>query len=746
MKTVLVLLLYLTITSTVFAGIQPIGALGKGELKEISFLPDGRILRVLANRIEFADPDTGATLERFAHRTEYMGKITLGRDSSHLAIVKVGRSSAQTVIEIWKLASLRRILQYTIPLSLYNTALNPDLTVLAGYDEGIIRLWNVETGESLGEIEWMERSGFVQLAFSPDGQQLLSISSYIVRDLPGGADLWETTIDTWDTISHQRIWSHKEPFRITGAVYSPDGRWIVMVDVNRRIRLWEAKLGMEQQVWRVTGDVGKMQFSSDSQRIYIASGTGGYPRQPNRVNIWDIETGEQLKELGDKTLGLKGFSISPDERQALLWYYEGFVTLWDIEQRRRLAFQTDYLYPQWGAVSPDGRYLVSSMGLTLTIWNLRSQSLQKVIFPDKYSFRRVAMSPHGQTFAVDQDPWIEIRETRSGRIVSKIPNNDGSTPFVFSNDGRRLALGQGRSVVIYDLHNPEKREDLLPRGRDRISERHIVFSTDDRYLAVADWDDEVHLWKKNKDKYIYHYSWKIPGTQIDDIAFEPKWENPALVVISNLDQLQVWELGPTAAEQSINFDASAPIQFVRGGTVSSHFLSPRLPEQRDYLFVNQKGKLQIWDWATKTPLTMPAIPRYFAANRDGSAVITRDNVSYQTRIWNVRSLLFPKPVLLGKVKRTTLLANFPNPLNPETWIPYQLTEAAHVRIRIYDVAGQLVRTLDLGEQSAGAYLSRQRAAHWDGRNHIGEEVSSGIYFYTLDAGNYRRTRRMTVVR
>ena len=743
MKTALTLFLYLTITSVVSANIQPIGALGKGKLKEISFLPDGRILRVLANRIEFADPDTGATLERFADRTEYMGKITVSRDSSHLAVVKVDHSSAQTVIELWKLASLRKILQYTIPLSLHNTALNPDLTVLAGYDEGIIRLWNVETGESPDEIEWMERSGFVQLAFSPDGGQLLSISSYIIRDLPGGADLWETTIDTWDTTSHQRIWSHKEPFRITGAVYSPDGHWIVMADVNRRIRLWDAKLGMEQQVWRVTGDVQQMQFSSDSQQIYIASGTGGYPRQPNRVGIWDIETGEQLKELGDKTLGLKGFSISPDERQVLLWYYDGFVALWDIEQRRRLAFQTDYVYPRWGAASPDGRYFVSVVGSALTIWNLRSQSLQKVIFPDKFFFRQIVMSPHGQAFAVDQDPWIEIRETRSGRIVSKIPNDDGLTAFVFSNDGKRLALGQGSSVVIYNLRNPEKWEEVLPKGRDYIVERHIVFSTDDRYLAVADFDDEVHLWERNEDKYAYRYSWKIPGTQIDDIAFGPNRTNPALVVISNLDQLQVWELGTTAPEQSIRFEASAPIQFVRSGSV---FPSPRLPEQRDYLFVNHKGRLQIWDWEAKTSLAIPDIPRYFAANRDGSAVITRDNVSYQTRIWNLRSLLFPKPVLLGAVKRTALLANFPNPLNPETWIPYQLAEPAHVRICIYDVAGHLVRELDFGEQPAGAYLSRQRAAYWNGRNDMGEEVSSGVYFYTLEVGNYRRTQRMTVVR
>ena len=93
-----------------------------------------------------------------------------------------------------------------------------------------------------------------------------------------------------------------------------------------------------------------------------------------------------------------------------------------------------------------------------------------------------------------------------------------------------------------------------------------------------------------------------------------------------------------------------------------------------------------------------------------------------------------------------LYQNYPNPFNPETWLPYQLTEAAHVQIRIYDVAGHLVRTLDLGTKLATRYLSREQAAYWDGRNDMGEEVSSGVYFYTLEAGDYQRTRRMTVVR
>lgn len=153
MKTLFALFLYLMITSAIFAEIQPIGSLGKGQLKDIFFLPDGRILRVLVNRIELVDSNMNATIARFADRTEHMGKVTVSRDGSRLAIVRTKRSTAQTVIEIWELDSQRRILQGTIPQFLHWNALNPDLTVLAGYmDDGIIRLWNIEMGKSLGKI------------------------------------------------------------------------------------------------------------------------------------------------------------------------------------------------------------------------------------------------------------------------------------------------------------------------------------------------------------------------------------------------------------------------------------------------------------------------------------------------------------------------------------------------------------------------------------------------------------------
>ena len=96
-------------------------------------------------------------------------------------------------------------------------------------------------------------------------------------------------------------------------------------------------------------------------------------------------------------------------------------------------------------------------------------------------------------------------------------------------------------------------------------------------------------------------------------------------------------------------------------------------------------------------------------------------------------------------KKTHLLPNYPNPFNPETWIPYQLAETADVTLTIYAADGRLIRTLALGHQSAGIYQSKSCAAYWDGRNELGEPVASGIYFYTLRvSGEFTATRKMLI--
>ena len=156
-------------------------------------------------------------------------------------------------------------------------------------------------------------------------------------------------------------------------------------------------------------------------------------------------------------------------------------------------------------------------------------------------------------------------------------------------------------------------------------------------------------------------------------------------------------LGENAASPSLHFNRSAP-------TVNYHASSV---------------KRQFQALTTLETLEIPSRGAYIAGNL--------------LKAW----LFHIEPPVI----ETQLLPNYPNPFNPETWIPYQL-----VQIRIYEVAGQLVRTLDLGTKPAGSYLSRESAAYWDGRNDMGETIGSGVYFYTLNAGDYQRTRRMTVVR
>ncbi len=150
---------------------------------------------------------------------------------------------------------------------------------------------------------------------------------------------------------------------------------------------------------------------------------------------------------------------------------------------------------------------------------------------------------------------------------------------------------------------------------------------------------------------------------------------------------------------------------------------------------------------------------------DSSGSIQRANLNGK-RIQNVVSgLASPTALVLGGVSAgpaapvnngfvssqraspdtTHLLANYPNPFNPETWIPYELARDTDVRIMIYNAQGVVIRTLQLGQQSAGYYTGRARAAYWDGRNMLGEHVASGIYFYQLQTGDdFSATKKMLI--
>ena len=127
--------------------------------------------------------------------------------------------------------------------------------------------------------------------------------------------------------------------------------------------------------------------------------------------------------------------------------------------------------------------------------------------------------------------------------------------------------------------------------------------------------------------------------------------------------------------------------------------------------------------------------------------IASETFTYTVTAEAIRQAFLPITLKdIGKPRHSMLLPNYPNPFNPETWIPYQLRESSDVVIRIYDVQGRLVRMLNLGQRTAGFYQNRTRAAYWNGQNKAGEKVASGIYFYQLNAGDFSATRRMLIVK
>ena len=272
------------------------------------------------------------------------------------------------------------------------------------------------------------------------------------------------------------------------------------------------------------------------------------------------------------------------------------------------------------------------------------------------------------------------------------------------------------------------------------------FSENDEYLAAStltqennEWLNWVVLYKRIADAFIFQYAWQVPElAYASRPAFAKGIDGTFLLALPQDQETQIFKLLPDKPELLNTFDVGAPVRFASDSR---------------YLFADQDDNLQIFDWQTQTPIDHPPIANFFDVSRDGSVLLSHADTG-EILIWDAKALLPSQPVVvkpdgkqlvtLGAVKRNQLLQNFPNPFNPETWIPFRLVNESHVTIHIYSSTGQLVRRLSPGIMPAGDYASQSKAIYWDGRNQIGEPVSSGVYLYTITTGNFSATRKMMI--
>ena len=154
----------------------------------------------------------------------------------------------------------------------------------------------------------------------------------------------------------------------------------------------------------------------------------------------------------------------------------------------------------------------------------------------------------------------------------------------------------------------------------------------------------------------------------------------------------------------------------------------------------------MFDGAAAAPSAQPQVPETLTAVEVQGWLTDARSLEVRDAIMKRGFVVLEQLLVSLTPRETELLANYPNPFNPETWIPYRLAEDAFVTLTIYDLSGRVVRTLDVGHRIASAYENRSKAIYWEGRNGLGEQVASGVYFYTLTAGDYSATRKMLVVK
>ena len=257
----------------------------------------------------------------------------------------------------------------------------------------------------------------------------------------------------------------------------------------------------------------------------------------------------------------------------------------------------------------------------------------------------------------------------------------------------------------------------------------------------SDWRDPGKIQRANLD-----------GSNIEDIVTQGLGTSPWYITVGITSRS-----APTTAKEDVNRDGVVDVQdlvivaqrYGHTGMDVADINGDKVVNVDDFILVAAAVDTAV----AAAPAARARVQSHFTkAQLQGWLTEARasrnPSRTYQRGIAVLEQLL-----ALVAPEATALLANYPNPFNPETWIPYQLSKSADVSLTIYDIQGRVVRALDLGHQRAGTYHSRSRAAYWDGRNAVGEPVASGVYFYTLStestrdsvtAGDFSATRKMLI--
>ena len=375
----------------------------------------------------------------------------------------------------------------------------------------------------------------------------------------------------------------------------------------------------------------------------------------------------------------------------------------------------------------------------------------------------IVYSPDGIRLAVASSSGIWLYDTTTHQEVVLLTGHTSPvTSITFSPDGRTLASGsEDGTIRLWDVVTGAPQRTLTGHTDWVLS---VAFSPDGRTLASGSDDQTVRLWDgvtgASQRTLTGHTDW------VYSVAFSP--DGRTLASGSGDGTTLLWDIAPPPVEPPPPVVEAVKLAEDVNGNGIVNILDLALVGLRlgqtgeNDADVNGDGVVDIADLVqvagalgneaaapSAHPQALdsygPGYPSPTAADVQGW--LTQARQLDLTDATSQRGVLFLEQLLAALTpKETALLPNYPNPFNPETWIPYHLAYDADVVLTVYDAKGLLVRRLDLGHQPAGYYTARAKAAYWNSRNESGESVASGVYFYQLRAGDYTTVRRMVIVK
>ena len=701
-------------------------------IRSLAYSPDGKTLAVGRWRgVDLLNAQTGERQLSLDGHTETVHSLAFTSDGKKLA--SASRYNEDKPVRLWNARTgklLRTFIGHT--RSLHSLVFSPnDTKLVGGGRDGTIHVWNPNTGKKTRTIkEWSD-----SLAYSPDGRKialsqggdilLLNANTGVLQQRLRGhtngsnslvfssdsrtlvSSSWDGTIRFWNVGASSLKLTIEGHFIFRGSALSPNGKTIATAS-ERLVLFWDTQNGQFKEVINSERRIHALAYSPDGKTLAIGMWNDG-----PQIQLLNARTGQSKRTLRWEGSEAGFIVFSPNSKTLASANWDRTIRVWNARNGRlqqKLEGHTESINSL--VFSPNSKTLASAgWDRTIRLWNPQTGQLQRTLEGHRDGVRSLVFSSNGNTLV--SASWGETRfwDPRTGELQQALEDTRGGI-LALSANGKTLASGGWRVIHLRNANTGEFQQ-AIPTPTDV---NWLAFTPDSKTLISGGWEQTILLWNMNK----------LPEPEPGDINFDGVINVEDLITVARY------------FGQSVTDDMH-PNPDLNGDGV-----------------VNRKDVLQIMtllEAAAGAPPIASQTPMMLTAERlqhyihNAKQLGNHTDTAFQRGIEVLEELL---ATLMADIQatptETLLLANYPNPFNPETWIPYQLATPADVKITIYDAKGSVVRTLVLGHQPEGYYTEQHRAVYWDGRNTLGERVASGVYFYQLHTDAVSLTRKMLILK